>query len=161
MLGLSFLSLLAFVNVENGVVIASARSILGDRLLAAVVIFAHNSLAASTIMVGMSFYANLVALGVFAKRRHANAVLKHLTVFSAVLAPLVVFTSVFHWMNPAQICLEAMLKCVPVAAIESYGIYLAANTALRRSVTAKSLACVYAVFLIGAVVEMDIITFFT
>jgi hypothetical protein len=101
MLGSFFLLLLAFVNVENGVIIASARTILSNGLLAAVAIFAHNSLAASTIVVGMSFYANLAALGAFAKRRHANAVLKHPRAFSAALAPLVVFISVFPLGEPS------------------------------------------------------------
>jgi len=49
--------------------------------------------------------------------------------------------------------LNAIHMLLPVAAVEAYGLYLSALAGLRGCVSVKNMAKVYAVFLLGAVVE--------
>jgi len=153
-----FLSLLIFARFETEIFVSSVRLLKADALMATL-IFAHNSLAATTVSVGMLFLSCLVeALPERFKRREASA-LKHPRLFSAAFAVLLVLGSLLQFGGLKALDVLPLLMTLPVAAIEVYGLYLAVLCGLRKRVSASNMAKVYTVFLVGAMVETCTIYF--
>jgi hypothetical protein len=148
--GFTFLAFLLCAYCETRAFISYAPLIMRTGALAAVLIFTHNSLAAVTVMVGMLFCSYLVE-AMPEKYRRRGDVLKHPRATCAVLSAFIIANSllVLGW----PINAEAVLYSLPVAAIEAYGVYLAAFTGVRRCVSIKNMGKVYSVFFAGAVLE--------
>lgn len=150
-LGCIFAVLLTLTYIETGLFISSAPSILGLGGLIAPLIFAHNSLAATVAAFGMFFLAKLVeAMPARFRRREP---LKHPRLFSAAFAAFLVFNSLFRVAGANALNVQAIPLCLPIAAIEVYGLYLASLTGLLKCISAKNMAKVCAVFLVGAIME--------
>ncbi|MCS7115024.1 MAG: hypothetical protein RMJ15_01625 [Nitrososphaerota archaeon] len=62
LLGLAFISLLFLASFETTVFFTAIKSILQNSFLAVGTLFLHNVLVVSLILLGMSFYVNLVML---------------------------------------------------------------------------------------------------
>jgi hypothetical protein len=155
-LGLVFSALLSLVHFESRVFMPLADWVVHARAVMVVLIFTHNSLAATAIVVGMLFASTFVeALPVKYRRGNGVAVARP-KVFSAVFAVLLVLRSLLVW--GGSLNANALLHCVPVAALEACGLYLATLMGLRSSVSMKNMATLYALFLAGAIMETLIIT---
>lgn len=155
MLSCVFLALLLLTYFETEVFVSSAHAILRSGPLMAALIFAHNSLAATCVVAGMYFAVYFAEVMPERFRRRDVSLLKHPKIFSFAFAVLLVFGSIVRF--GALNIMGTLHTLLPVATVEVYGLYLATLTGLRRCVSAKNMAKVYAVFLFGAVVETVLI----
>jgi len=126
-------------------------------------IFMHNVIVISLILLGMKFYVDLVVLGFFKREKYAYIVLDHPRTFAVVFAFIVLFLSILRGANLflGRIIIEALpiifLVSAPVGIIEGYGIYLTIKKTLSRTITVKDLVYIYGIFIIAAVVEVGFI----
>jgi hypothetical protein len=123
----------------------------------AALIFAHNSLAATAVAAGMSFYTALIDAMPARLRRREVLVKEHARLFSAAFAALIVLNSLFVGGGLSAFNLNIIHLWLPVAAVEACGLYLATLYPLQRRVSAVNMAKVYFIFLVGAFVETTII----
>jgi uncharacterized membrane protein SpoIIM required for sporulation len=124
----------------------------------AALIFAHNSLAATAVAAGMSFYTALIdALPEKFKRREEVLVKERARLFSAAFAVFIVLNSLFVGGGLSAFNFQLIHLWLPVAAVEACGLYLATLYPLQRRVSAVNMAKVYFIFLVGAFVETIII----
>ena len=157
-LGVILAALIILARLEGSALHASAPIILNSSPLAtAALIFAHNSLAATVVAAGMSFYAALMDSLPERLRRGEALVRRRAEPISAALALLIVLNSLRSAGGLSALSLEAASFLLPVAAVETYGLYLAALFPLKGRATAANLAKVYAVFLVGAILEAALI----
>jgi len=75
----------------------------------------------------------------------------------AILAVLIILNSLRSAGDLSALSLEAASFLLPVAAVEACGLYLAALYPLERRLTPANLMKVYAVFLVGAILEAALI----
>jgi len=126
-------------------------------------IFMHNVIVISLILLGMKFYVDLVVLGFFKREKYAYIVLEHPRTFAIIFAFVVLFLSILRGANLflGRIIVEALpiifLVSAPVGIIEGYGIYLTIKKTLSRTITMKDLVYIYGIFIIAAVVEVGFI----
>jgi hypothetical protein len=59
-------------------------------------LYMHNVLTVSMILIGMTFYVNLVVLNFFEREKHADVVISHLKIFAAVFACVIIFLSILR-----------------------------------------------------------------
>lgn len=165
LLGLVFLVFLALSYIENAIFFNMLSEILRNQLLAIGMIFIHNVLVISLILLGMTFYVNLV-LNFLEKektRYGEHIVLAHPRVFAIAFTLIIVFLSILRGctLTPGPVSIEALplilLISTPIGIVEGYGIYLTIKKTLSREMTLKSLAFIYALFLIAAVMEVGFI----
>lgn len=115
------------------------------------------------ILLGMTFYVELVVLGFFKKEKYANVVLDHPRTFAAVFTSIVLFVSILRGASffLGQIVVEALptifLVSAPIGILEGYGIYMTIKKTLSRAMAAKDLFYIYGIFLIAAIVEVGLI----
>ena len=177
-LGLAFLVLLVLSSVENTVFFnvlesifhnqflaistPSAREILINSLILSGLFFANNVLFVSLILLGMTFYVNLVLNGFF-KGKYEYIVLDHPRIFAIVFAIIVLFLSILRTSTLVYggVSIEdlpiILLISAPIGIVEGYGIYLTIKRTLSREMIMKSLAFIYVIFLIAAVMEVGFI----
>jgi len=160
-LGLALAAPIILAHFESNALFSSAPAVLcsGPSATAAL-IFAHNSVAASVVTVGMSFYAALVDALPEKFRRREGLIVKHVKPFSPALAILIVLNSLRAAGGLFAISLNVAPLLLPVAAVEAYGLYLAALYPLQRRLTAANMAKAYALFLVGAILEAALIDIF-
>ncbi|MEM3699904.1 MAG: hypothetical protein QXL57_03440 [Candidatus Bathyarchaeia archaeon] len=161
-LGLAFLIFLLLSYVENTVFFQSLSIILSNQLIAVAVLFIHNLLVISLILLGMSFYVNLVVLNFFKRERYGNIVLEHPKTFALVFTVMIVFLSILRGGSLlGGITVEALplilLISAPIGIVEGYGIYLTIEKTLSRTMSMKDLAYIYGIFLIAAVIEVGFV----
>jgi len=156
-LGLATATLLACVRFETEVFTSNAFAVLRSGPWMAALIFAHNSLAATAVTAGMSFYTAVVEALPERFRNRDVFIGKRAGLFSAAFATLIVFNSLLIGAGTAALNLQLIPLWLPVAIIEAYGMYLATLYPLQRRAFASNMAKVYFVFLIGALVETAII----
>ena len=153
-LGVALAALIILAHFEVSVLHASAPIILNSGpLITAALIFANNSLAATVVATGMSFYAALMDSLPERLRRGEALVRRYAEPISAALALLIILNSLRSAGDLSALSLEAASFLLPVAAVEACGLYLAALFPLERRLTTANLARVYAVFLAGAFLE--------
>lgn len=124
----------------------------------ALLIFAHNSLAASVVAVGMLLHTHVTEALPERFNRH-DVVLRHPKLFSAVFSALLILGSVCSYGGLGSLNVSLIPLLLPVAVVESYGLFIASLTGLEKRVSARNMAKVYAVFAIGAVLETCLILF--
>ena len=168
MLGLAFLISLAISFVVNTFFLQGLtdllqnQEVLQNQLLAVIMLFVHNVLVVSLILLGMTFYVNLVILNFFKREKYAHIVLEHPRTFALVFAIVVVFLSIlrgsslFGGLNIEKLPLILLIS-TPMGIVEGYGIYLTIKKTLSRSVSTKGLIYIYGIFLIAAIIEVGFI----
>lgn len=162
-LGLAFLFLLLLASFENTVFFTILGTVLQNQLLAVGMLFIHNVLVISLILLGMSFYVNLVVSNFFKREKYSHIVLEHPRTFALVFTLVIVFISILRGgtLIYGGIILETLplilLISTPVGLIEGYGIYFTIKKALSRTLSTKDLIYIYGIFLIAAVIEVAFI----
>jgi hypothetical protein len=162
-LGLAFLFLLFMASFENTVFFTILGAVLQNQLLAVGMLFIHNVLVISLILLGMSFYVNLVVSNFFKREKYSHIVLEHPRTFALVFTLVIVFISILRGgtLIYGGIILETLplilLISTPVGLIEGYGIYFTIKKTLSRTLSTKDLIYIYGIFLIAAVIEVAFI----
>jgi len=163
LLGLVFLILLILSYFENAIFFQTLGTLFSNQLLAFFMVFIHNVTAISLILLGMTFYVNLVVQGFFKGQKYENVVLEHPGTFAIVFTILIVFLSILRASTLVfgEINVEALPRFViisaPIGMIEGYGIYLTIRKVLSRTISLRDLATIYGIFLIAAVIEVSLI----
>jgi len=163
LLGSAFLILLLFSYFANTVFFKTLDVMFQNQVLFFLMIFMHNVIVISLILLGMKFYVDLVVLGFFKREKYAYIVLEHPRTFAIIFAFVVLFLSILRGANLflGRIIVEALpiifLVSAPVGIIEGYGIYLTIKKTLSRTITVKDLVYIYGIFIIAAVVEVGFI----
>ena len=155
LLGVAFLALITFTYFETRAFIASAFWIIQTGAMMALFIFAHNSLAATALLVGMWFVATSSEVIPARYRGRDDILLKHPRALATFFSVFLVLQSSVVWGVPFDV--RAIAYCLPVASMEVYGVYLAVLTGLRGCTSLRGVASVYSVFMVGAAVETAII----
>jgi len=161
LLGLAFLIFLILSSVENTVFfkILNPTLFLQNQFLAVAMLFIHNILVISLILLGMTFYVNLV-LNFFKRGKYEYVVLEHPRTFAVVFTVMILFLSILRvsTLIYAGISVEALplilLISAPIGIVEGYGIYLTIKKTLSRAMSMKDLAYIYGIFLIAAIMEV-------
>ncbi|MGQ9538079.1 MAG: hypothetical protein ACUVTE_00620 [Candidatus Bathycorpusculaceae bacterium] len=161
LLGLAFLTFLLLSSFENTVFFnIILRDVLQNWLLAFGVLFLHNILVISLILLGMTFYVSLVTSGFFKREKHPHIVLEHPRTFAIIFTVVIVFLSILRGgtLIYGKISLEdlptILLISTPVGIVEGYGIYLTIKKTLSRTLQTRDLALIYGVFLVAAIMEV-------
>lgn len=164
LLGAAFLAFLFLSSYENTVFFnLLLGEILKNQFLAVGMLFLHNVLVVSLILLGMNFYVSLVHSGFFRRERHSHIVLEHPRTFALVFTVIIVFLSILRGCTLIYggVSLEALptvlLVSTPVGLVEGYGIYLTIKKTLSQTMRTKDLATIYGVFLVAAVLEVAFI----
>ena len=162
-LGLAFTGLLGLAYAENLFFYSILGEVLRNVLLAVAMLFLHNILVVSLILLGMTFYVNLVVLNFFKNDKHADVIISHPRTFALVFSFLVVFLSILRGANMTQggVNLEVLplilLISTPIGIVEGYGIYLTIKRTLSRTMSMRSLVAVYGVFFVASIMEVAFI----
>lgn len=163
LLGLAFLIFLIFSYLENTLFFqAVLRDIIFNTPLFFSMLFIHNILVVSLILLGMTFYVNLVLLDFFKREKYADVILEHPRTFATVFAIMIIILSILRGssllggINIEDLPL-ILLVSAPVGIVEGYGIYLTINKTLSRNMSLKDLAYIYGIFLIAAIIEVAFI----
>ncbi|MCW4053771.1 MAG: hypothetical protein NWE84_02470 [Candidatus Bathyarchaeota archaeon] len=82
LLGIAFVILLGLSYAENLFFFNILGDILHNQFLAVAMLFMHNVLVVSLILLGMTFYVNLVVLNFFRKEKHVDIVITHPRTFA-------------------------------------------------------------------------------
>jgi len=162
LLGLAFLIFLALSYVENMIFFSILGGILQNQFLAVAILFIHNILVISLILLGMTFYVNLVLLDFFKREKYSHIVLDHSRTFALVFTIMIIFLSILRGSSLlGGITVEALplilLTSAPMGIVEGYGIYLTIKKTLSREMTMKGLVFIYVIFLIAAIMEVAFI----
>jgi len=163
LLGLAFLIFLILSYVENTIFFQILKDILQNISLAVVMLFIHNVLVISLILLGMTFYVNLVISNFFKRERYGQIVLEHPRTFAMVFTIMIIFLSILRGSNLLYggVSVEALplilLVSAPIGIVEGYGIYLIIKKTLSRTMSMKDLAYIYGIFLIAAIMEVGFI----
>jgi hypothetical protein len=125
-------------------------------------LFVHNILVVSLIILGMTFYVNLVVSNFFEREKYAHIVLEHPRTFALVFTFVVVFLSILRGGSLlGGITVEALpliiLISTPIGIVEGYGIYLTIKKTLSRIMSTKDLIYIYGIFLIASIMEVGFI----
>jgi len=161
-LGVIFLLCLALAYVENVYFFNYLGDVFSSPPIAVSIVFIHNVLAVSLILVGMTFYVGFV-LTFLPKRKYEYVVLEHPRIFAFVFtimillisilrASTLVYGRVFVNVLPLVILLSS-----PNAIIEGYGIFQTIEKTLKRRMTMKDLAIIYSIFFVAAIMEVGYI----
>lgn len=163
-LGLAFLSSLLLSSFENTVFFTIlAKNILQNQLLAVGMIFLHNVLVISMILLGMSFYVSLVLSGFFKREKYSHIVLEHPQTFAIAFTIIIVFLSILRGCTLiyGKVSLDVLpailIMSMPVGIVEGCGIYLTLKKTLSRNLRTRDLVYVYGIFFIAAILEVAFI----
>ena len=99
LLGLAFLILLAISSVENAIffnvlgdIFPSLEVLTVDMVFIQVgMLFIHNIIVISLILLGMTFYVSLVVSDFFKREKYSHVVLDHPRTFALVFTIMIVF----------------------------------------------------------------------
>ena len=161
-LGLVFLFFLLLAYVENTSFFVYIRDSFVNPPLAVVLVFVHNVLAISLIILGMAFYVEVV-LTFMPKRRIEFIVLEHPSIFAVVFTVMILLLSIFRASTLLRGEVEitslvlVLLVSAPTALVEGYGIFKALKKTFSKSLTLRSLAGIYLIFFFAAVVEVGFV----
>jgi hypothetical protein len=162
MLGLAFLLFLTLSYFENTFFFQILKNILQNQLFAVAMLFIHNVLVISLILLGMTFYVNLVVSNFFKREKYSYIVLEHPRTFALVFTLMIVFLSILRGSSLlGGVDVEALpfilLISAPIGIVEGYGIYLTIKKTLSRTMSMKDLAYIYGIFFIAAIMEVGFI----
>lgn len=163
LLGLAFIAFLALSYAENLFFFGILGDVLRNQLLAVAMLFAHNVLVVSLILLGMTFYVNLVVLNFFKREKYADVVITHPRSFALIFTFIIVFLSILRGATliyggiNIEVLPLILLISAPIGIIEGYGIYLTIKKTLARTMSIKDLAYIYGVFFIASIMEVGFI----
>lgn len=161
-LGIVFLVCLALAYVENTSFFHYVKGIFSNPPLAILLVFIHNVLAVSLILVGMAFYVDFV-LNFLPKRKYEYLVLQHPRLFALVFTIMILLVSIFRagTLLQGQVVINTLplviLVSAPNGIIEGYGIFQCIQKTLKKSMTIKDLAVIYSIFFAAAIIEVGYI----
>jgi len=162
LLGLVFLFFLVLAYVENTSFFVYIRDSFTNLPLGVVLVFVHNVLAVSLIILGMAFYVEVV-LTFMPKRKIEYVVLQNPEVFAVVFAAMIILISILRASTLVRGQVEVstlamvVLLSLPAGLVEGYGIYQAIKKTLKKTLVTRDLVMIYGVFFIAAVVEVGFI----
>ena len=93
LLGLAFIFFLGLAYTENRFFFGILSDVLQNPLLAIAMLFTHNVLVISLILLGMSFYVNLVVLNYFKREKYADVIITHPRTFALIFTYIILFLS--------------------------------------------------------------------
>ena len=162
LLGLAFIVFLVLSYVESMIFFSILGDILRNHFLAVIMLFIHNVLVISLIILGMTFYVNLVVSNFFKREKYAHIVLEHPKTFAIVFTVMILFLSILREGSLfGGVSVEALplilLISAPMGIVEGYGMYLTIKKTLSRTMSMKDLAYIYSIFLIAAIIEVGFI----
>lgn len=167
LLGLAFIVFLGLSYTENRFFFSILGDVLQNQVLAVFMLFVHNVLVVSLILLGMTFYVNLVVLNFFKREKYADIIITHPRTFALIFTCVIVFLSILRGATliSGGINLEALplilLVSTPIGIVEGYGIYLTIKKTLSRTMSMKALAYIYGVFFAASVMEVGFINLLT
>ena len=163
LLGLAFVVLLGFSYAENSFFFSIISDVLQNQFLSVVMLFLHNILVASLVLIGMTFYVNLVDLNFFKREKYGDVVISHPRIFAMVFACMIILLSILRGATLINggVSLEnlplILLVSAPVGIIEGYGIYLTIKKTFSRTITTKALSYILGIFLLASIIEVGFI----
>ena len=160
LLGIALMVLLVLSYFENVLFFQTLNILFLNQFLTFLMVFIHNVTVISLILLGVTFYVNLVVQGFFKGQKHEDVVLKHPRIFALVFTIVIIFLSILR--GSTLIFGEVMVEALPkillasasVGIIEGYGIYLTIKKTLSRAMSMKVLAHIYSIFFIAAIMEV-------
>ena len=160
LLGFAFMLFLFLSSVENTFLFNILIEIPQNPLITVAMLFLHNVLVISLILLGMTFYVNLVALNLFKKEKYANIVLEHPGTFALLFTFIILFSSILRGSNlldgvSIELLPRILLVSAPIGIIEGCGIYLTIKKTLSRAIRMKDLVCIYGIFFLAAIMEVS------
>jgi uncharacterized membrane protein len=162
LLGATLLFFLIIAYVENVAFFGYFGSLFANPLMAVAVVFIHNVLVVSLILLAMTFYVELV-LSFFKPKKYERIVLEHPRPFAAVYTSVIILLSILRASTIVfgSVVLNGLatiiLLSLPNGIIEGYGIYLTIHRTLNRNITTRGLSMIYALFFIAALLEVGFI----
>ncbi len=159
LLGILLLAFLAVAYVENRIFFGYSGSVFAEPLVAIIVVFIHNVLVVSLILLAMTFYVELV-LSFFKPSKFEYIVLQHPRIFAFVFTCMIILLSVLRASTIVygSVVLSGLvivlLLSLPHGIVEGYGIYLTIQKTLRRTMTLRALLAIYTLFFIAALIEV-------
>lgn len=158
-LGLSLLVFMTLAYVENMAFFNYFQNLFSIPLAAIAIVFMHNVLAISLILLSMSFYVQLV-LTFFPKKKYEYIILEHPRVFALVFMVVILFISILRasMLVYGRVVVDLLgwivLLSLPNGIVEGYGIYLTIKKTLSRELTMRDLILIYSLFFIAALIEV-------
>lgn len=151
----TFIAFVFVAKFETSLMFSSIANLVPSALMV-LLLFTHNSLVTTTVLLGMLFIKS--AVDALPKRfwGYNRAIVEHQRGLAAVFTAVFIVRSWFQF-GGFSFELFPILIALPVVAIESYGIYLATFFGLHGRVSVSDLLKVYITFLIGAIVETTLI----
>jgi hypothetical protein len=162
LLGAILLGFLGLAYFENSAFFEYSKSLLTEPPVGVLVLFAHNVLVVSLILLAMTFYVELV-LAFFRPGKHEYVVLQHPRVFALVFACMIIVLSILRTSTIVfgSITLNGLalilLLSLPHGIIEGYGIYLTIQKTLQRTMTMRTLLAIYVLFFLAAIIEVTFV----
>ncbi|MDG6221754.1 MAG: hypothetical protein QCH99_00645 [Candidatus Bathyarchaeota archaeon] len=158
-LGLVFVLLLFFAYTENNSFFASVGDVFANPLVAIFFVFVHNVLVVSLILLGMTFYVDLV-MNFMANREEEHVIINNPRIFAFIFTLIIIFISILRasTLVYGQVFLNTLIFAIilstPNAILEGYGLFQTIKRTLNRKVTTKALAAIYLLFFVAAVIEV-------
>jgi hypothetical protein len=146
--------------VENLAFFNYAGNVFYNPPLAVVVVFVHNVLVISLILLSMTFYVGLVVSGFFPERKYERIVLEHPGVFALVFTLVIIGVSILRasMLIYNEVRVDTLTFIVLISApngiIEGYGIFQTLQKTFKQNMRIKDLLFIYGLFFIAAVVEV-------
>lgn len=162
LLGFIFLLFLALSYIENVSFFSYIKDIFMNLPLAMTLVFIHNLLAISLIILGMAFYVEFV-LAFLPEKKIERVVLRHPRIFALVFTIVILFVSILRASSllQGQVAVNTLalvvLFSLPNGILEGYGIFRSIEKTLRRKLTFKDLAIVYSIFFFAAIFEVGFV----
>ena len=163
LLGLAFVIFLGLSYAENRFFFGMLGDVLQNPFLAVAMLFMHNVLVVSLILLGMTFYVNLVVLNFFKREKYADVIITHPRSFALIFTCIIIFLSILRGATLIYggINVEALplilLVSAPIGIIEGYGIYLTIKKTLGRTISMKALTYIYSIFFVASIMEVGFI----
>lgn len=163
LLGIAFIVFLLLSYIENIFFFNILGDVLQNQFLAVAMLFVHNVLVISLILLGMTFYVNLVVSNFFKDEKYANVVLEHPRGFALTFTFIIVFLSILRGGTlvyggiTVEVLPLILLMSAPIGIVEGYGIYLTIKKTLSRTMSMRDLAYIYAIFFVASVMEVGFI----
>jgi len=163
MLGIVFLFFLLLAYVENTSFFTYVQNSFTEApLLAVALLFIHNVLAISLIILAMSFYVEMV-YAFMPKRKIEYVILDNPRIFAFVFTAVILLVSILRASTLVRGQVEistlviVVLLSLPNGLVEGYGIFQAIKKTLKRALSSKDLAVIYLIFLLAAAIEVGFV----
>jgi len=161
-LGCIFLSVLVAGYFENMFFLGFANQIFAQPPVAIGMVFLHNVITISLVILGMTFYVELIT-AFPPKRETERVVLTHPRLFAVIFTAIMLFVSILRTSTllGGQITVNLvsiiMLAVLPHGIIEAFGIYTAIHKTLTKRLTNINLTAIYLLFLLAAFIEIGFV----